>query len=81
MLPSGVDDTEYKDKSNLSQEGSFLITRADQSQVRGWVVPGIRLIETEADNVSKTFSKEFNFRMAREQQFSNCNQQTSVDYF
>ena len=69
-------------KTNLNpvrKGNSFPTPRADQSQVCERVVPGIRL--TEADKVSKTFSKEFNFRTAQEQLFSNCDQQTSVDYF
>ena len=78
MLPPGVDDTEYKDKSKPDEEGQFLPYSYSRSISGMWVC--YTRYQTYRSKVSKTFSKEFNFRMAREQQFSNCDQQTSVDY-
>lgn len=77
MPPPGVDDT----KTNIYPVGkvipSPLLEQLDLRYVGVLYVAGIRF--TETDKVSKTFSKEFNIRMAQEQQFSNCDQQTSVD--
>lgn len=75
-------DQEWNKNTNLNpvrKGNSFLILRADQYEVPGCTISGIRLTETA--KVSKTFSKEYIFTIAPEQQFSDCDQQTPGNYF